>query len=166
MNTRKIISVVGILLVLAAVGVGTSMTMMSQAKYHEHGGDQWNADLDASLQTAQEQSAPVALYLWSDDCGACERFDSNLESEGTPAAFDRYVLASVSVSDNPEVMNRYGVEATPTIVVLDPSGERVTAFNPLAVDDLQERLERASANTTSISTSSTDSDVQSNTDDT
>lgn len=164
MNTRKLIYAVGFLIVVAAVGVGTSMTMKSQAKCREHGGIEYD-DLDVSLRSGEEASAPVALSFRLDDYGACETSGSNFEVEGTPAAFDRHVFASVHVDEHPKLMDRCGVEATPTIVVLTPSEESVAAFNSLAVEHLDERLELARMNATSPSISTTNTDVQSPADD-
>lgn len=148
MNTRKLLYVLGVLLVLVAIGAGTSMTLVSQAQYNDHGGVTWNADLDAALETAEEQSAPVALYFWSESCGACEEFSSEIKANGPPAEFDRYVLASVNVNEQQKLMNKYGVTTTPTVVVLTPTGDRVSEFNPLVVNDLNKRLKQVRMNTT------------------
>ncbi|MFQ3293310.1 MAG: thioredoxin-like negative regulator of GroEL [Halobacteriales archaeon] len=143
MNTRKLLLVGGIILVVAVLGVGTSLSMLSHGTYSEHGGIDWHSDLETAIETAGDEESPVLVYFWLEDCGSCSDFEAMLEESGPPDAMDRYVLAAVRADETPETMDRYDVPSTPRLVVLTPDGEKVASFNPLAVDDLDARLERA-----------------------
>jgi thioredoxin-like negative regulator of GroEL len=144
MKSRKLLRiglVVGLLAVLAA---GMSMSMISQSKYEDHGGLEWRTNLDAGLDTAAQQDDPVVVYYWLEDCGTCESFEEGLKTDGSPPVLEEeYVRVAVEADENQALMDRYSVEATPTLVVLSPNGTKVTAFNPQAVEDLEGTLEAA-----------------------
>ncbi|UWG49089.1 Thiol-disulfide isomerase or thioredoxin [Halanaeroarchaeum sp. HSR-CO] len=133
----------GFVAVLLVLAIGTSMTMLS-GEADRHGGIDWESDVDAALTEANETETPLLLYVWMDDCGACEDFGARL-AEDRPAALDAYVLAETDLGSE-STAEQYGVSATPTLVVIAPDGTKVTTINPVAVDDLDERLDRAHEN--------------------
>lgn len=140
---RKVMVTVGFVLALLVLGIGTSMTMLSE-NTDRHGGIDWESDVDAALAEANETETPLLLYVWMDDCGACEDFGAQLEKE-RPAALDSYVLAETDIGSE-SYAETYGVSATPTLVVIAPNETKVTTINPVAVENLDERLDRAHEN--------------------
>ncbi|MFT4890624.1 MAG: thiol:disulfide interchange protein [Halobacteriales archaeon] len=149
MNNRKLLLISAFLLTVAAFGTLSSITMVSEARYSEHGGLKWRTSLDGALQTASD-SRPVLLYVYAENCGACADLDARLRRNDSPPALkERFVLAAVRADKQPEILERYNVSSTPTWVVLTQNGTKVTSFNPLSVTDLDARLDRAFNRTTS-----------------
>ena len=142
MNTKRLL-VVAFVLVVVALGVLSASTVMSNAKYDAHSGEKWQTDVAAAQSTAQSEGDLVLVYFWSSNCQYCEQFNSDLQNNGAlQEAVDRYVLVSARIDEHPDLASQYGVESTPTIIVVTPEGTPVDRMNPVAVDSPANRLEK------------------------
>lgn len=151
MNTRKLLIVGSVLIVVVILGIGMTLTMVSEGTYSNHGGVKWYSDLDMATIQASDEGSAVLAYVWLEDCGSCEMFEDELERKGPPAEMDAFVLAEIQAGDDTELMARYNISAAPTLVVLTENSTMVTSFNPLEVEDLGTRLEKEHKNATNQS---------------
>lgn len=141
MNTKRLL-VVAFVLVVVALGVLSASTVMSNAKYDAHSGEKWQTDLAAAQSSAQTEDTLVLVYFWSSNCQYCEQFNSDLQNNGAlQESVDRYVMVSAKIDEHPDLASQYGVESTPTIVVVTSDGTPVEKLNPVAVDSPAERIE-------------------------
>ena len=68
-------------------------------------------------------------------CSGCEQFNGELQNnKELQSAVDQYVLVSAQLGEDPELTRPYGVDSTPTVVVISPDGEMVTKFHPSNAD--------------------------------
>lgn len=134
MNTKRVF-VVAFAVVVIAVAVVSASMMLSNAPYNPHNGDKWRTDFTQAQQLAESEGTPMVLYVWQEGCTGCEQFNTRLQNqERLQSSVDRYVMVSANIRESGELADRYGVDVTPTMVVLTPDGEKVTSFNPNAGD--------------------------------
>jgi thioredoxin-like negative regulator of GroEL len=62
------------------------------------------------------------LYFQSSDCGGCKRFEAAGVLEQVAKAYPTLKLERVDVFAKADVVRRYGVEVTPTVVLVDADG--------------------------------------------
>jgi thiol:disulfide interchange protein len=139
---RKLLLTGGFLVALVVLGVVTSFTMLSEAKYADHGDVSWRTNVDAAMDRAADEQQPVLLYIWMDNCAGCQNFEERLEQDGAPPVLDQFVLAE-SQAGTDGLMDRYNVSATPALVVFTPDGEKVTDIVPTRTENLDDRLTTA-----------------------
>jgi thioredoxin 2 len=79
----------------------------------------WIADADDSTfaEVADAASVPVVVDLWAPWCGPCRMVSPALEQVATDMA-GRVKLVKVNVDDSPQIQQRFGVQAIPTLIVL------------------------------------------------
>ena len=76
----------------------------------------WIADVgDDSF--AEAASVPVVVDLWAPWCGPCRMVSPALEEVAATLA-GRVKLVKVNVDSSPQVQERFGVRAIPTLIVL------------------------------------------------
>ena len=100
----------------------------------------WLDDYDAALKKAAAENKYVVVdFSGSDWCGWCKRLDKEVFATDTflKAAAEKYVLLMVDspeddslLSDqakaqNPKLVEKFGIEGFPTVVVLDSKGEEI-----------------------------------------
>ncbi len=67
---------------------------------------------------ADESSLPVLVDVWAPWCGPCRTVSPALEKLAGEMA-GKLKLIKVNADDNPGVSRRFGVQAIPTLVILD-----------------------------------------------
>lgn len=139
---RKLLLTGGFVVGLVVLGAAMSFTMLSEAKYTDHGDVSWRTNVDAAMDRAETDGKPVLLYIWMDGCAGCQGFEDRLQQNGAPPVFDEFVLAESQVGTE-GLMDRYNVSATPALVVLTPDGGKVTDIVPTRTENLNERLSTA-----------------------
>lgn len=98
-------------------------------------GEVSDATLDQEVGAA---GGPVLVEFFAPWCGNCRRFAPTLEKVAAEYA-GRVPVLKVNVDENPELVRRYKVSSTPTLVLLDggnPIGTLVGAQPADAVRDL------------------------------
>ena len=79
----------------------------------------WIADAgdDAFAEVAEAASLPVVVDLWAPWCGPCRMVSPALEEVAATLA-GRVKLVKVNVDSAPQIQERFGVRAIPTLIVL------------------------------------------------
>ncbi len=100
----------------------------------------WLDDYDAALKKAEAENKHIVIdFSGSDWCGWCKRLEKEVfnTDEFRKGAKDKYVLLMVdspndtslltkrAQEQNPKLVDKFGVEGFPTVVVLNPKGEEV-----------------------------------------
>jgi thiol:disulfide interchange protein len=88
----------------------------------------WQHDLEAAKRQAAAENSLVLVAFVSDDCIACRVMDRDVFSQpDAAAALDGFIPVRLDVNARPQLAAEFGVTAMPTLVVLAPDGELVTA---------------------------------------
>lgn len=139
MKTKKLLSIL-VLILLIAIAYGTynislSDFKLSDANYSYLGGITWSRSLDASLQKAQQENKPVAIYFWAIWCQYCAKFQS--DTLGNPQVKEilekDYVLVAMDLDIDRDVARKYGASYPPYVLFLDEKGNVLERI-PGAVD--------------------------------
>jgi thioredoxin 2 len=96
----------------------------------------WITDADDSTfrDIAEAAKIPVIVDLWAPWCGPCRMVSPALEQLAGELA-GRVKLVKVNVDDSPQVSQRFGAQAIPTLLLLRDGqvAARQTGAAPLAV---------------------------------
>ena len=88
----------------------------------------WQYDLDAAKRQAAADNSLVLVTFVSDDCIACRVMDRDVFSRAEAAeALDGFIPVRLDVNAHQRLAGQFGVAAMPTLLVLAPDGELVTA---------------------------------------
>ncbi|MFY9931374.1 MAG: thioredoxin [Streptosporangiaceae bacterium] len=79
----------------------------------------WIAEADDTTfaEVAEAASIPVVVDLWAPWCGPCRMVSPALEEVAATLA-GRVKLVKVNVDSSPQIQERFGVQAIPTLIVL------------------------------------------------
>jgi thioredoxin 2 len=109
----------------------------------------WIADADDATfaDIADAAKVPVIVDLWAPWCGPCRAVSPALEQLARDLA-GRVKLVKVNVDTSPQISQRFGAQAIPTLLVLRDGqvAARQTGAAPLAA--LRSWVEKALATTT------------------
>ena len=104
----------------------------------------WIADADDATfaEVAEAASIPVVVDLWAPWCGPCRMVSPALEEVAATLA-GQVKLVKVNVDSSPQIQERFGVRAIPTLIVLRQGqvGARRSGAAPAA--DLRAWVESA-----------------------
>ncbi|QQE11412.1 thioredoxin family protein [Planctomycetota bacterium] len=118
-------------LLLAFVGVAFAVTMRQQyLKANEQ--IAWTKDYDKGLTEAKNQNMPVMLEFTSRNCSACTAMKTQVFSDkaigdivNTTVIPVRLDISEMDVEQANKLANQYNIWATPTYVMLSPTGQVV-----------------------------------------
>jgi len=139
MRTKKLLSIL-VLILLISMAYGTYNISLSEFRLSDKnnsylGGLTWSRSLDQSLQKAQQENKPVAIYFWAIWCQYCARFQS--DTLGNPQVKEilekDYVLVAMDLDIDRDVARKYGVSYPPYVLFLD-GNDKVLERIPGAVD--------------------------------
>ncbi len=139
MKTKKLLSIL-VLILIISMAYGTYNLSLSQFKLSDKnnsylGGLTWSRSLDASLQKAQQENKPIAMYFWAIWCQYCAKFQS--DTLGNPQVKEilekDYVLVAMDLDIDRDISRKYGVSYPPYVIFLDGKGDVLERI-PGAVD--------------------------------
>jgi thioredoxin-like negative regulator of GroEL len=92
----------------------------------------WTPDLGKALKTAAAGDRPVLVDVWAVWCAPCRVMDeTTYRDPAVVEAMGAFLPVKVDADAQPIVIDRYRVEAYPTVLVLDGSGREVTRTSGL-----------------------------------
>jgi thioredoxin 2 len=94
----------------------------------------WSVEVDAS-------PLPVLVDFWAPWCGPCRTMGPVLDQLAAETS-GRLKVAKLNVDENPEAAARFGVQAIPTMVLLDGGQKRDEIRGALPKAALRARLDR------------------------
>ncbi len=118
--------------VLIALFVLSSGCLIAQSTDPEPGkltlqGLKFNTDLSPSLEAAKAQGKPVFVYVRSEYCGWCKKFeDETLTNQSVAKTLnENFILVSIDVNKQKNETRNFRVHGTPTEIFLDPNGTEI-----------------------------------------
>ncbi|HVT10861.1 MAG TPA: thioredoxin family protein [Fimbriimonadaceae bacterium] len=116
---------------LALAGMLAALAASSMA-----GGIKWSANLAAALKLAKKSHKPVMVDFYGDSCGSCRMLDDRTYPDKSVVQFARGVVpVKIEYTRQPRLIEKYGIQETPTIMFLDQNGKMIgyfTGFHPPA----------------------------------
>ncbi|WP_226479556.1 thioredoxin family protein [Natrinema amylolyticum] len=95
---------------------------------------------ESSYESLVENERLVLLYFWAEWCGPCQVLDSMLEELADE--FPALVVARIDTDTNETIMNEFGVETIPTLILFE-HGEPVEIFaGKVPYLDFKKRVDR------------------------
>jgi len=125
MKTKKLQSILVLILIISfayfTYNISLAEFTLSDKNNSYLGGLTWSRSLDKSLQLAQQENKPVAVYFWAIWCQYCARFQS--DTLGNPQVKkileEDYVLVAMDLDLDRDVARKYGVSYPPYVLFLD-----------------------------------------------
>lgn len=111
----------------------------------------WVSGFESGLEQSQITQKPLLVVFGAEWCSWCRKLERELASEAAATVRDEWTLAKVDVDEEEELASKYGVQALPTIVVVDTTGakiESIEGFMPM--DQLAEWLADQKAGAVSV----------------
>ena len=107
-------------------------------------GIEFTQGLDAALQQSAADGKPVAVFFHAVWCPVCTRMKrETLRSPELASMADRFVWVDVDIDRKLSTTREYGVDATPTIILIDPAGDRSVRLKGMqTAEELRDNLER------------------------
>ena len=91
-----------------------------------------------TLQKAQETDKPVVVFFYTDWCGFCQRFVPTFDKITKKGDIKKnFAVAYVNCEkeENHKIMEEYGVQGYPTVIVIDEQGKRTQLDNATFFND-------------------------------
>lgn len=105
----------------------------------------WYTSFDSAWKKACDQGRPLVVLFVHHGCPECDKMDYYLAQPGSAASLASAVKVRIEFTQNPEVVNRFGVKLTPTFLVMSPDGgeayREVGALTPERLKQIQPALE-------------------------
>ncbi len=103
------------------------------------GGAAWTDDLRGALERAQKDGKPVLVDVWATWCAPCKLMDrTTWVDKDVVARLGGFVPVKVDADLQKTFIERYQVEAFPTVLLLDAKGEEIARL--LGFVDVQKIL--------------------------
>lgn len=121
---------------------GVTMTTEEELR-----GGGWKHNLNDALTTAKTARKPILIDFSATWCGPCQMMKKNVfPSPEFQAVAKNFVLVDIDVDANPSLAQKYGANAIPLFVFLDPDGNevyRIVGYRPAAefVAEMKKALE-------------------------
>jgi thiol:disulfide interchange protein len=106
---------------------------------------EWRTDLESALREARQLDRPVLVDFSADWCPPCIAMKHDVWPNDAveDAVIGSYVPLLIDIDRDGVVAERYGVEAIPTVLMLDADGQVVRRANFLSATGLTQFLEES-----------------------
>lgn len=92
-------------------------------------GIRWETRIERAAALSRETGQPILVEFWATWCEACKGMDDQVYSDPSVAEAMRKVLpVRIDVDRDASTARRYNVSATPTLVLVDASGDELFRF--------------------------------------
>jgi thioredoxin 1 len=93
----------------------------------------FSTNLTAALETAKVQGKPVFVYIRSEYCGWCRKFEEETFTNQSviKTLNENFILVSLDIDKQKNETSNFGVYGTPTMIFLDSNGtgiERIPGY--------------------------------------
>jgi thiol-disulfide isomerase/thioredoxin len=89
----------------------------------------WAGNLNSALREAKSKKKPVMADFYTDWCGWCKKLDRDTYADPEVANLaKKFICVKVNGDKYPELVSKYGVSGYPTIIFLDPDGNKTNAI--------------------------------------
>jgi thioredoxin-related protein len=84
--------------------------------------------LDEAAQAAMEESKPLFIYVRSETCGWCRKFEAETftDEQVTSTLQTHFVSTVLNIQEDWQTIVKYGVRGTPTMIFLNSDGGEIT----------------------------------------
>lgn len=108
---------------------------------------EWRTDLDAALAEAKQHNKLVLLRFTAEWCAPCRVMDARVwpDSAVQTALAEKYLIvkSDIDVEGSEVIARKYGVQAIPTLLVLDSDGNELERGGFMSSQELIKFLESA-----------------------
>ena len=81
---------------------------------------------EEGMQLAKQQGKPTIINFYSTWCSPCKKMDKTIfEDQQVVETSKQFVCIKVNIGDQKEIRSKYGINATPTTIFLDSSGNEM-----------------------------------------
>jgi len=89
----------------------------------------WAGNLSSALKEAKSKNKPVMADFYTDWCGWCKKLDRDTYADPEVANLSKkFICVKVNGDKYPDLVSKYGVSGYPTIIFLDPAGNKADAI--------------------------------------
>jgi thioredoxin-like negative regulator of GroEL len=141
-HQTSLLAVVAVALTLAfAAGAGTAGAQI-----------RWETKFDRARDTARESRQPVLIEFWATWCVPCAEMDRDVYADQRVAsAMAKVRPVRIDIDREPGFARKYGVTATPTLLLTDAFGNELFRYlGALSLDRMLHLLEALPADITHI----------------
>lgn len=85
----------------------------------------WSSGFASGLEQSQVTQKPLLVVFGAEWCSWCRKLERELASDAASTVRDEWTLVKVDVDEEEELASKYGVQALPTIVVVDTTGAKI-----------------------------------------
>ncbi|MCU0711213.1 MAG: thioredoxin domain-containing protein [Pirellula sp.] len=111
----------------------------------------WASSFSAGLEQSQVSQKPLLVVFGAEWCSWCRKLEKELATEAASAVRQEWMLAKVDVDEEEELASQYGVQALPTIVVVDTTGAKIESVEGyMPIDQLAGWLEEQKQGAVSV----------------
>ncbi len=130
--------------------------LLSMATFAVAAGEGWETSIDQALELAKKEKKPLLVeFTGSDWCPPCIMMRKKVftKKEFISKASEKYILVEIDIpnkdpelkKNNIKILEKYGVQGVPTVILLDPAGkefERFSAVEHPSVKSFLGRLDK------------------------
>ncbi|MGL4669709.1 MAG: thioredoxin family protein [Methanobacteriaceae archaeon] len=90
-------------------------------------GIKWQNNLDSAIEEAKSSNKKVLVYFEANWCSYCKQMNDETftDSNVQKTINNNYIPVAIDGDENPDLCSKYNVFSYPTIIILDPNGNKV-----------------------------------------